>query len=211
MRNLLLASTVALALPLAAHAAPQISIGASSSGSVTFTGTGTGNISATQTAIIGQGSDTLGGAGTYTLSGFSARTFTSAGNGVWTAPAGTTETFNYVSGANNLTETLTIQALDDGSANPHFNGTDVVTAISGSAAFIATFGGVGRGSIWDYAVDSIAPNNLDALSLTTLTLAPTGISSGQVNPNALVPEPTTLALLGVGLLGLGVVGARRKR
>jgi hypothetical protein len=210
MKRLLLAGIATIGIAGIANAAPiQINIGGSTSGAVTFAGSGTGNISVSNTALSGTATDpTLGTVGSYTIGATASHLFLSAGAGVWNAPAGDTATFSYTNGANSLAETWTYTSVNDGSVNPHLFGTDVVTAISGSAAFLLDFGGVGRASTFDYTVNTVG-TLLDALALTTNSES-VGLSSGEVVPSVRTPEPGSLAMLGIGLLGLGFVASRKR-
>lgn len=206
MRSLLLASAAVLGLAASAQAA-QITIGNSTSGQDTFTGLGNGNLTINQSAITGTASDSLGGTGTYTISAFGPVTATQVGTtGVF--DFNTTATFTYTSGGNSLTETFGYNSVNDGSVNPHFAGTDDVTAITGSAAFVAAFGPVGNGSTFDYATLAVG-TVLDTLAKGTASES-VGISSGEVVPNSKVPEPSTLLILGSGLLGLAALRFSRR-
>jgi len=206
MRSLLLAATAAVALTGTAQAA-QITLNNSTAGTITFTGDGSGNISVSTTTLSGKGSDEVNlTLGNYSIAAIGPVTATAAGSGVWNFPAGTTSTFQYTNGADAITETWTFSTVNDGSVNPHFKGTDLVTAISGSAAFQAAYGPVGSTSTVDFATTNVA-TVLDALAETENSETAT-ISSGE---DVKTPEPATLGLLGLGLLGLGVVTARRRR
>jgi hypothetical protein len=213
MRHLLATTALIGGLALAGPAAQavEITMGNSTSGLATFQGTGaTGNLNVSLTATTGGALDGLGGSGSYTLSGFGPSLAThTAIPGVWTFGSGVTDVFTFNGGGNSLTDTFTYSSINDGSVNPHFAGTDQVTAISGSAAFIAAYGGVGRTSTFDFTTNAVG-TLLDNLANTTASES-IGISSGEVVPNAAVPEPASLAVLGFGLLGLGLTQVKRKR
>jgi hypothetical protein len=213
MRKLLATTALIGGLALAGPAAQavEITMGNSTAGLATFQGTGaTGNLNVSLTATTGGALDGLGGSGSYTLSGFGPSLAThTAIPGVWTFGSGVTDVFTFNGGGNSLTDTFTYSSINDGSVNPHFAGTDQVTAISGSAAFIAAYGGVGRTSTFDFTTNAIG-TILDTLANTTASES-IGISSGEVVPNASVPEPASIAVLGFGLLGLGLTQVKRKR
>jgi len=205
--SLLTAAAAATLIVGGAQAAPiQVTLGASTAGTASFTGDGKGNLAFSEGAITGTASDTVtGGGGGYTITAIGATKATANGGGTWSLPA--SATFTYTNGADTLTETLTYNLLVDNSPNPHVSGTDVVTAIAGSAAFQAAFGPIGTATKFDYTFDSVG-TTLDALSLLT-TSETSGISSGEDVP-VRIGEPTTLGLLGLGLLGLGLTTRRRR-
>jgi MYXO-CTERM domain-containing protein len=207
MKSILLAGAAILGLAGTVQAA-QITLGNSTAGSVTFTGTGaTGNLTVSETAITGS-AIVNGNSGLYTIAAFGPALATHGASGVWNFAPGVTATF-FASDAvgDSVTQTLTYTSVNDGSVNPHFAGTDIVTAVTGSAAFTATWA-VGTHTLFDYSVNNVA-TVLDVLALTTASET-IGISSGQ-DVTVAASEPGGLAILGMGLLSLGFLTARRKR
>ena len=181
MRNTFMVSVVAVsflgALP-AAHAA-QISLGASTSGSILFAGSGTGNVGVVTSALSGSASDPLDAlAGTYTISGIGPTTaFATGVSGIWDFVLGTTASLVYTNpSGNSVTENLFFLTVNDGSANPHFAGSDVVTAVSGSPAFTSAWA-VGTDTNFTITTNSIA-TFLDVLA-NTLGTETTTINNGQ--------------------------------
>jgi hypothetical protein len=120
----------------------------------------------------------------------------------------------YTNGGNSVTESIALKDLADGSPNPHVDWTDVVTAVSGSAAFLAAFGPVGSTSIGDY-IDDALPNGVTLDNIAAgLTSQIVAISSGQdiVSPaGGQVSEPSTMAIFAGSLLGFGWLYRRRNR
>ena len=174
-------------------------IGASSQG-VTITGLGGGDLSVMLGACSYNGTDTtctLSGSG-YSLNityvGTTDSTDFGPDNGFGVFPV----TPNWLSSTVTLglvTNSLTYSTADDGSANPHFDG---------------TWGG---GTTFDYTLNTISCTGLgsqgcflDNVGNTVGATAYATISSGEF---VAIPEPGSLVLLGTGLLG--VAGLLRRR
>ncbi|MBF6560504.1 MAG: PEP-CTERM sorting domain-containing protein [Candidatus Binataceae bacterium] len=182
----------------AAHAA-QITIANSAAGYYSFSGTGGGALNVAGAAAHGTalfGSD-LGG---YTLGPLAWLTSGTISGGNFAIHGSQALAYHGVDG-DSLAGTVGWSLLKDDSPNPDLIGTLTISARSGDATFLSTF--AGAAAAIDIALENLSRGVfLSALSHTTGSETAV-ISSGEiVGRRAAVPEPSTLALLGVSLLGL---------
>jgi hypothetical protein len=201
---LLTVAATAMAMAIAAletvQASPIISIDAPITGAVTFTGNGLGDLGVIQGALSGGGSDAVDGAslGTITITSSAYNTGPQI-LGIFGVLGTHTSSLVYTNGGNTLDEIITWASVDDGSINPHLFGLDVVTGVSGSAAFDAAF-----------SVGELSTIDVEAASVGTVldTLAgghsseTVGFSSGEIQFLAAVPEPKLLLVM---LMAIGTI------
>jgi len=186
--------------------AGQITFGPSSE-NVTFTGNGTGSVLISIGGLTGPGfyvgSPQLG---TFA---FGPASFTAGpGPSIYLASA-SAESFEFT-GSDNMKGTISWTFIQDGTRQPKFFGSLLVTTASGSAGFLADYS-PGTTVPVDFITNMMTgASSLDFLSGTTNSATAT-ISSGQVMPDVVavavpapIHEPATILLIGIAVIGLAV-------
>lgn len=197
-------------LPAGADAG-QITFGPSSE-NVTFTSNGSGSVLISISGLTGPGF--YSGSPLLGTFAFGPVSFTAGpGPSIYLASPNA-ESFEFT-GSDDLEGTISWSYIQDGTPQPKFFGSLVVTTASGSAGFLADYS-PGTTVPVDFITNIMTGvSSLDFLSGTTGSATAT-ISSGQVMPDTVavpvpvrIPEPATILLVGIAVMGLGV-GLRRR-
>jgi hypothetical protein len=209
-----IALSLLLGIPLNARASTVV-IG-STAGGITFTAVGGNSVNVT---ITPQSGSTLFDAepltGNFTLSATAFSAGPGQGIPFQIFPAGpNTETFTYSNpDGDALTAIVHWNFIQDDTTNPKFFGTYTITSIGGDAQFLANFnlGQIGSTDFTTSAlVATLGGQTLDQVVVAD-GIATAGISSGEVVELSPVSLPAALPLFVSGLVGLGLLGWRRKR
>jgi hypothetical protein len=180
---------VGLALPSPVRA-DQITLGDSSQ-SISFTGNGAGSVTVSISALSGNAffdSDPLG---SYS---FGATSFTAGPGSSGLYPAGANaESFSFTSpDGDTLSGTVQWNTIQDNTTQPKFFGTLTITSKAGDAAFLSNWGSIAAIDFFTTPLSS--GGTLDQLAATT------GSATAQISSGEVIPEPSAIHLLAVGLV-----------